>query len=203
MRVLIVAPDVPTLPPLATAVEIDSIAPGHRTDIVSGDVSQSRLVNRAERQIYDIIHFVAHGDESGVMLTDGIMSPKDIAQLARHTRTKLVFLNACKSTIPGQYLVDNGIPATIVQNREADDRESVRIASYFYNELTVNNNDLRKAYNVANPHDGTLSWLSNGKYQDSLMGEVMGLKRGLYVLSAAVAMEAVFTAALWLYQIWR
>lgn len=199
MRVLIVAPSVPDLPALATNTEIDSIAPEHDTDIVSGDVSHLRLLNRTERQHYDIIHFLAHGSEKGVMLTDGIMTPKDLAQLARHTRAKLIFLNACSSTVPGQFLVDAGIPAAIVQNRDADDKESVRIAAYFYAELTVNNSDLRKAYDVANPHDGTLSWLSNGNYRDMLTSEVVGLKKGFVILSMAVIGHVVLTAGLWLY----
>ena len=201
MRVLIIAPTIPDMPPLATASEIDAIAPEHDTDIISGDVSQSRLLNRSERQTYDIIHLLAHGSEQGVRLTDGIMTQKDLAQLARHTRAKLVFLNACTSTVPGQYLVDNGIPAAIVQNREVDDQEAVRVAAYFYNELTVNNSDLRKAYDVANPHDGTLSWLSNGNYRDMLTGEVMNLRRGLYILSGVVAVEVILTAFSILYQI--
>ena len=201
MRVLIVAPTVAGMTDLATNTEIDSIAPEHDTDIVSGDVSQLRLMTRAERQNYDIIHFLAHGSEMGVMLTDGVMSPRDMAQLARHTRAKLIFLNACSSTVPGQFLVDAGIPAAIVQNRDVNDKEAVRIAAYFYNELTVNNSDLRKAYDVANPHDGTLSWLSNGNYRDMLTGEVMNLKNGLYILSGVVAVEVILTAFSILYQI--
>lgn len=199
MRVLIVAPNVGNMRPLATNIEIDAIAPEHDTDIVSGDVSQSRLMSRAERQHYDVIHFLAHGSESGIHLTDGVMAPREMAQLARHTRAKLIFLNACSSTIPGQYLVDNGIPAVIVQNHDVEDKDAVRIASYFYNELTVNNSDLRKAYDVANPHDGTLSWLSNGNYRDMLTGEVAGLKKGFVLLTVAVIGHAVLTAGLWLY----
>lgn len=199
MRVLIVAPTVGDLRPLATNTEIDAIAPGHDTDIVSGEVSQLRLMGRAERQHYDVIHFLAHGSEAGIHLSDGVMPPKDMAQLARHTRAKLIFLNACSSTIPGQYLVDNGIPAVIVQNRDVDDKDAVRIAAYFYNELTVNNSDLRKAYDVANPHDGTLSWLSNGNYRDMLTGEVAGLKKGFVLLTAAVIGHVVLTAGLLIY----
>lgn len=203
MRVLIVAPTVAGMTDLATNTEIDSIAPEHDTDIVSGDVSMLRLMNRTERQHYDIIHFVTHGNDSGVHLSDGIMTPRDLVQLSQHTRARLVFLNACSSTIPGQFLVDSGVPASIVQNREVNDKEAMRIAAYFYAELAVNNGDLRRAYDVANRHDGTLSWLSNGNYRDMLTGEVAGLKRGFYVLSAAVGAQAVITAGLWLYMIWH
>ena len=199
MRVLIVAPTVPDLPLPATNTEIDAIAPDHDCDIVSGDVPLCRLMNRIDRQRYDIIHFVTHGSDAGVLLSDGIMAPSDMLQLAHHTRVKLVFLNACSSTMPGQFLVDNGVPAAIVQNRAVNDKDAMHTATYFYAELTVNSSDLRGAYDAVNRHDGTLSWLSNGNYRDMLTGEVDGLKKGFVLLTAAVIGHVVLTAGLWLY----
>lgn len=203
MRILIVAPSVPDLPVIASNTEIDSIAPEHDCDIVSGDVPILRLMSRSERQHYDIIHFDTHGSDSGVMLTDGVMTPRDMLQLAHHTRAKLVFINACSSTMPGQFLVDNGVPAAIVQNRAVNDKEGMRVAAYFYAELAVNNGDLRGAYDVANRHDGTLSWLSNGNYRDLLTSEVVGLKKGFVLLAGAVVGNVVLTAGLWLYLVFH
>lgn len=180
MRVLIIAPEVPTLPALLSADEIDAIAPNHDTDIIAGAVTQARIAVRSSGQHYDIIHFVAHGDESGIALTDGTMAPEDILQLARHTRVKLVFFNACKSTIPGQLLIDTGVPAAVVHNKAVLDKNALRLATYFYAELVTNGGDLRAAYYVTNPRDGSLSWLSNGNYRDyaaeAILAELQAVK---------------------------
>lgn len=212
MRILIVAP---ASIGLASNIEIDSIAPEHDTDIVSDNVTQVRLMARAARQNYDIIHFLAHGSADGVTLSDGVMAPEDIARLAKHTRARMIFLNSCSSTIPGQYLVDVGIPAVIVQNRDVADSEAIQIASYFYNELSINNGDMKSAYGVASPHDGTLSWLSNGNYRDPLLQEILQLSEsgdrreqrmiqlcsGYRWLVTAVVIQAVMTAALWIFRL--
>lgn len=209
MRILIIAP----LSDLASSIEIDSIAPAHECDIVSDNVTQVRLMNRVARQSYDILHFLAHGDDGGIRLGDGIMPPEDIARLAKHTKARMVFLNACSSTIPGQYLVDVGIPSVIVHNREVPDNEAIQVAGYFYNELAINGSDMKSAYSVANPRDGTFSWLSNGNYRDPLLQELVALResgqqhhRALQWLSAGVVAHVVTAAGLWFYQIlhfWR
>lgn len=180
LRVLIVAPEVPSLNALLTADEIDAIAPSHTTDVITGTVTQARIMLRASNQHYDIIHFVAHGGQEGVALSDGLMKPEDILQLARHTRARLVFFNACLSTVPGQLLIDTGVPAAVVHNTEVLDRNALRLAGYFYAELGANGGDLRAAYHVANPRDGSLSWLSNGNYQEQstkvILAEIETLK---------------------------
>lgn len=212
MRVLIVAP---SNAGLASTVEIDSIAPAHDTDIVSDNVTQVRLMQRVARQKYDIVHFLTHGSAAGVQLSDGIMAPEDIARLAKHTRARLIFLNACSSTRPGQYLVDVGIPAVIAHNRDVPDNEAIQVAAYFYNELATNGGDMKSAYGVASPHDGTLSWLSNGNYRDPLLQEIISLResgnrreerqialyRGVKWLCGGLVFNALLTAGLWAFQV--
>lgn len=181
LRVLIVAPEVPTLTALLSATEIDAIAPNHTTDVVAGSVTQARITLRASNQRYDIIHFVCHCGAGGVALSDGTMEPEEILRLARHTRTKLVFFNACQSTIPGQFLIDADVPAAIVHNSEVLDREAIQLATYFYAELIENGGDLRAAYKMVNRRDGSLSWLSDGNYRDPsaeiILAEIESLKK--------------------------
>lgn len=209
VRILIIAPS----SNLASNIEIDSIAPAHECDIVSDNVTQVRLMNRVAHQSYDILHFLAHGDDGGIRLSDGVMAPEDMARLAKHTKARMVFLNACSSTVPGQYLVDVGIPSVIVHNREVPDNEAIQAAGYFYNELAVNGGDMKSAYSVANPRDGTFSWLSNGNYRDPLLQEITALRqegnqrnRALQWLSAGVIAHMATAAGLWFYQafyFWR
>lgn len=188
LRVLIVAPEVPSLSASLSADEIDAIAPNHTTDVIPGTVTQARIMSRTSNQHYDVIHFVAHGSQDGVALSDGLMKPEDILQLARHTRARLVFFNACLSTVPGQLLVDTGVPAAIVHNTEVLDGNALRLAGYFYAELAANGGDLRAAYYVANRRDGSLSWLSNGNYQEqstkAILAEIETLKAGSATLEA-------------------
>ena len=209
MKILIIAPS----SGLSSTVEVDSIAPSFDTDIVSDNVTQVRLMNRVAQKQYDILHFLAHGDEKGILLNDGTMESEDIARLAKHVKARMVFLNACSSTIPGQYLVDVGIPAVIVHNREIPDGEAVQVAGYFYNELAVNGGDMKSAYSVANPRNGSFSWLSNGNFRDPLLQEIIALRQegnqrnqALQWLSAGVIAHMVTAAGLWFYQafyFWR
>lgn len=213
MRVLIVAPANGLDGSIDSATEIDSIAPAHDTDIVQDSVTKVRLMTRVSQHTYDILHFLTHGDDGGLRLSDGVMTPEEIARLARHTRARMVFLNACSSIVPGQYLVDVGIPAVVVHNREVADYEAIQVAGYFYSELAVNGGDMKSAYSVANKRDGSLSWLSNGNYSDPLLQQILALRqegyqrnRSLRWLSATVVAHMVTAAGLWIYQIfywWR
>lgn len=210
MHILIIAPT----STLASNVEIDSIAPAHETDIVADNVTLVRLMNRVKQKQYDILHFISHGGKDGLALSNNeVADREDIARMAKHTKARLVFLNACDSQRVGQYLVDVGIPAAIAHDREVMDDDAIQIAGYFYNELAVNGGDMKSAYSVANPRDGTFSWLSNGNYRDPLLQEIIALRQegnqrnqALQWLSAGVIAHMVTAAGLWLYQIfyfWR
>lgn len=203
MRVLIVAPTTG----FASSIEIDSIAPSFETDIIAESVTLLRLLNRVKQKQYDILHFITHGTKEGLHLSnDEIAAREDIARMAKHTKARMVFLNACDSRAIGQYLVDVGIPSVVAHDREIADDDAVQIAGYFYNELAVNGGDLKAAYSVANPRDGTFSWLSNGNYRDPLLQELKELRqevnkrnRALRWLSVAVVAHMSAAAVLWLY----
>lgn len=190
---------------LLSASEIDTIAPSHVADVVAGTVTQARITLRASNQRYDIIHFVCHCSAGGVALSDGTMEPEEILRLARHTRTKLVFFNACQSTVPGQFLIDSDVPAAIVHNSEVLDKEAIQLAAYFYAELIENGGDLRAAYKMVNRRDGKLSWLSDGNYRDPsvdvILGEIAALKasaqsRDLWLTRLAVVVGVDVVASL-------
>lgn len=205
MRILIIAPS----SRLASGVEIDSIAPSFETDIVADNVTLVRLMNRVKQKNYDIIHFITDGNKEGLQLSgEEIADREDVARMAKHTKARMVFLNACDSQRIGQYLVDVGIPSAIAHDREIMDDDAIQIAGYFYNELAKNGGDMKSAYSVANPRDGTFSWLSNGNYRDPLLQEIIALResgtqrqRALQWLSAGVIAHMVTAVGLWLYQI--
>lgn len=181
LRVLVLAPEAADLAALMSGRELDTIAPHHTTDVIAGTVTLERITDRVRNQHYDIAHFMGHMTAMGFRLSNNEwMKPEDMLQLMRHTRARMAFFNACLSTVPGQFLVDAGVPAALVHNKEVLDGDAVRLASYFYAELSSNNGDLRGAYYIVNPRDGTLSFLSNGNYQEqstkAILAEIETLK---------------------------
>ena len=209
MKILIIAPS----SRLASNIEIDSIAPSFETDIVDDNVTLVRLMNRVKQKQYDIIHFICDGSKDGLKLSEGTAEREDVARMAKHTKAHMVFLNACDSQRIGQYLVDVGIPSAIAHDRKIMDDDAIQIAGYFYNELAKNGGDMKSAYSVANPRDGTFSWLSNGNFRDPLLQEIIALRQegnqrnhALQWLSAGVIAHMVTAAGLWLHQafyFWR
>lgn len=181
LRVLVIAPDAADLAALMSGRELDTIAPHHTTDVIAGAVTLARITDRVRGQHYDVAHFMGHMTAAGFRLSNNeAMKPEDMLQLMRHTRARMAFFNACLSTVPGQFLVDAGVPAALVHNKEVLDGDAVRLAAYFYAELASNGGDLRGAYYIVNPRDGTLSFLSNGNYQEqstkAILAEIETLK---------------------------
>jgi hypothetical protein len=125
-------------------------------------------------QEFDIIHIAAHGDDTGIQLDSQFLGMDILARIAKKVRAKLVYFNSCNSARLGQYLIDNGVPATIMTSTAVDDTQDAwTIAGYFYNEVFRNNGDLKRAYQVAKPDNGTLIWLSNGHYIDLEIAPIM------------------------------
>jgi hypothetical protein len=136
-------------------------------------------------QEFDIIHIAAHGTDTGIQLGDKFLGMDILARIAKKTRAKLVYFNSCNSARLGQYLIDNGVPATIMTSTAIDDTmDAWTIAGYFYNEVFRNGGDLKRAYQVAKPDNGILIWLSNGHYVDV---EIAPILDRLELISAQVS----------------
>lgn len=167
MKLLLIAPDQPGI---SWAGEIEAITEGHHSVVLTGDVTEERIVNRTSGETFDVIHFVAHGTDEGIDMVNWVMPPKQVAQLANHVRAELVFLNICRSIFLPQFLIDQHVPSVIAHTRAAgvSDNEALRLASYFYDELSRSAGDFHRAYQKVSPHDGTLAWSSNGQYLGAL-----------------------------------
>lgn len=116
-------------------------------------------------QEFDIVHVAAEGNDKGVQLGKDFVGVDALARIAKKVRAKLAYFNSCNSARLGQYLIDNGIPAVIMTSTEIDDLvDAWTIAGYFYSEVSRNGGDFKRAYQIVKPDDGTLIWLSNGRY---------------------------------------
>jgi hypothetical protein len=132
-------------------------------------------------QDFDIVHVAAHGDENGIQLGKDFLGVDILARIAKKARAKLVYFNSCNSARLGQYLIDNGIASVIMTSTAIDDTQDAwTIAGYFYTELARNGGDFKRAYQIAKPDNGTLIWLSNGRYVDleiqPLLSELQDIK---------------------------
>jgi hypothetical protein len=125
-------------------------------------------------QEFDIIHIAAHGDDTGVQIGGDFLKMDILARIAKKVRAQLVYFNSCNSARLGQYLIDNGIPAVIMTSTAIDDTQDAwTIAGYFYSEVSRNGGDLKRGYQVVKPDDGSLIWLSNGRYMDMEIAPIM------------------------------
>lgn len=169
LRVLLIAPD-NSGDPLETTPEMRAIARVFRTELVTGIVSAVDIYRATEDREFDVIHIASHGDEKGISLSNGErFEAEALAVLAREVRAKVVYFNSCWSAQLGQFLINSGVPVTIVTGAEIPDRDAWTMAGYFYTELARNNGDFRAAYDIVKPQNGLLIWLSNGHYVEHVI----------------------------------
>src|SRR5262245_41427521 len=110
MKVLLIAPD---RAELSWASEVELLGSQVQVVPILGSVTLERLTRATSGPRYDALHIAVHGDETGVLLTEEVLSKERLAQIAKHIRAELVFLNACDSAELGQYLTCAGVPCVI------------------------------------------------------------------------------------------
>ena len=103
IAVLLVGPEVAGLPKLQVTAEllrVGDLRGVQLTPLVGPEVTAARLVDRLERQRYDVILWSGHGTASRLLLSDGrAVQPQWLAsQLVRHG-APLVVLAACESAM--------------------------------------------------------------------------------------------------------
>lgn len=113
VEVLLIGPDVVGMPRLDVTAELTAIGDLRNvslTTLLGADVSADRVVERAQRQRYDLVIWSGHGYAGALLLSDGRpVTPHWLAnQLARHG-TALVILAACLSSLrPEQRMLSLG-----------------------------------------------------------------------------------------------
>jgi hypothetical protein len=169
-RVLFIAPDDKALNVIP---EQDTMAAlGYEVRTLQGKVSDERLFDAVRCGGFDVLHFAGDGCADGVLLSDGqLLSALGIAQVARQSEARLVFLNACSSAPVGQRLVNAGLPVCIAALREISDVTARQAAQTFYT-LLAKTADAHTAYVAACTDD--YAYLSNGGYVEQAVREMRG-----------------------------
>ena len=102
LSVLLIGPEIAGMPALQVQTELLRIGdiPGvNLVPLVGKDVTLARLLDRLDRQRYDVLLWSGHGTASVLMLSDCVVSPYALAvQVVRHG-ISLVVLSACNSAM--------------------------------------------------------------------------------------------------------
>ena len=118
-------------------------------DHLDGRVTIQQIQERLLTTRPDILHFVGHGNEDGLLLwsddSPALVSPATLRTVLQQAESvKLVFLNAClagrvDSTRPfagiAHQLLQSGLPAVIAMRYEILDRSAVHFAAGVYEAL--------------------------------------------------------------------
>lgn len=171
-RVLFIAPSDSGLD---VVPEIDSISEfGYSVRALQGEVTAERIFAVCRTAKFGILHFACHSVLDGIVLSDGKLFDIDsILQVARITDARLVFLNACSTSIIGQTLVDESVPVAICTMKEVPDHIAKQTAQVFYQHLSQFG-DAHEAYKASKPSTrGMYQWLSDGGYQEMVMEPLM------------------------------
>jgi hypothetical protein len=182
-RMLLIAPD---RPELQWALEVELLGGALHTVPLIGQVNAERITKATSGERFTILHIASHGDDEGVLLSEGLLTKEELAQIARHVRAELVFLNACRSAALAQYLACQGVLCVIAYTVPVLDRNALRTASYYYEELVAHGMDYRRAFEKVTPCDGSLAWFAGAGYIDKaiepLIATIGGLQQEMVTL---------------------
>jgi len=120
-------------------------------DHLDGRVTIQQVQERLTKTLPDILHYVGHGNEDGLLLWAGdapaLVSAATLRTVLQQAESvKLVFLNTClagqvDSTRPfagiAHQLLQSGLPAVIAMRYEIMDRSAVHFAAGVYNALVA------------------------------------------------------------------
>lgn len=135
-KILLIAPDTPSLPPLKKTGEISTIQRNHDTRILSGTVSGEDVTNAITEDDYQIIWFVTHGNESGVCLTSEMLGINALIQYAKSESVELVIFNTCESEDVALRVAGEAQVSVICTISTVENQDAVRLGQLLTVKLT-------------------------------------------------------------------
>lgn len=122
MKVLLVAPTQPDLPNALDEVQ-DIVNSGLTVHPLLGQVRHVDVLREITLGKYDVLWLATHGNDEGVLLSDGLLPSSLLTSLARG-RVRLVILNTC-SSIHAAQMIQNETRATVICTvADVPDREA-------------------------------------------------------------------------------
>lgn len=150
--------------------------------------SYSSLLDVAKSKQWDIIHYVGHANEDGLLLTgremintekgpipvsDGLLDRERFSIVCKSAKAKFVFLNSCATSILAQHIVDNGVQVAISYATPIFNSVARDVAKTFYDSFASKNFEyeaIRKAFDSAKLiANGRLIWHTDGAFLEPLL----------------------------------
>jgi hypothetical protein len=97
-NVLLIAPDF-GLP--AAQDEVRAVSTALHPVILNGTVTRHDVLEALRGHAWDVLWLATHGDETGVLLSDGKLTTADLTAVVRSSGAYLVVLNTCSSRLVG------------------------------------------------------------------------------------------------------
>lgn len=159
LSILMVAPEHPDLPNVAA--EVAAVAAHHETVVLTGVVRDADVARAIEEGPYDVIWFASHGLESGIQLSDGLLSIDGCGQYVRASEAGLCVLNTCESELVALSIVATTDANTICTIADVYDRDASRLGILLARELG-RTDDYHDAYQQVRPANGNYRYYQAG-----------------------------------------
>lgn len=161
MNVLLVAPDV-GLPGAVQEVRVVSMA--LHPVILNGQVTRRDVLDALASHVWDVVWFATHGDENGIVLSDGAVSISDLTAIMRNSGAHLAVLNSCSSRYVGMEMwYELGIDV-ITTETAADDLSAFQVGALLARNLATGMS-VEQAYERSKPGQDSTYRLFSSKEQ--------------------------------------
>lgn len=150
--------------------------------------SYSSLLDVAKSKPWDIIHYVGHANEDGLLLASrevintekgalpiagDVLDRERFSIVCKSAKAKFVFLNSCATSILAQHIVDNGVQVAISYATPIFNSVARDVAKTFYDSFASKNFEyeaIRKAFDSAKLiANGRLIWHTDGAFLEPLL----------------------------------
>lgn len=175
MRVLIVAPEQPGL---HTIPEVRAVQAWHYTSTLNGKVTLEDVVQTCLATAFDTIHFATHGGPEGLQLSDGeLLTPSDVARIARMHDTPEIFFNACNTAGLAARVVREGPQYAISALNDLPDDDAWKFPYAYYSARQAGHaKGPVGAFMAADANDGSYALLVAPAYVQELQACMAQLK---------------------------
>lgn len=147
MKVLVVAPSTDLL---LVDDEVQQVVNALRAKVLQGSQANVHGLLAMLDESFDVVWFATHGDEFGVYLSDGILSPAEITAMVRSAGVSLVVLNTCSSRPVALTIHDELRISLVCTVRAVPDRTAFVTGTIFAKKLQQGFS-YREAYEMAKP----------------------------------------------------
>ena len=205
-RVLVIAPDTDEANLPKKAIEISAIQRYHEATILRGTVRDQDIAASIVENDFEIIWFIAHSNNDGVLLSDGILDTTALIQYVKADSISLCILNSCDSEEVAIQIASQSGADVICTIDQVDNKDALRLGQLLAGELAYCET-YREAYElIVSPDSKYRYYEARGQYRsyrsehdDELLrmiyrmdSDIRILRWSVWVILAIVALEGFF-----------